>query len=217
MNTYKIDSRMPAQICIIWLHGLGADAQDMMGLARELPLSFGIRHVFIDAPIRPVTLNGGMPMRAWYDIASLAERDQADKAGIFESQDAITRIMQKQYEEGFSARQIILAGFSQGGAMALFTALQHEEALGGIIALSAYLPQASEIRFKQDRDIPVFMAAGQFDTVVSPVWTKKSADRLREMEYSHIAFHEYPMEHSICAEEIVDLTRWLTDNYSSFK
>jgi phospholipase/carboxylesterase len=191
------------------MHGLGADAQDMAGLAAQLPVGYPVRHVFLDAPIRPVTLNNRMPMRAWYDIIGLTLSDREDSEGIKQSEEFIREIIQRQAEQ-FTFDKIYLAGFSQGGAMALFTGLHTKERLGGIIALSAYLPLASNCEAKLDKKTPFFMANGLYDQVVSPLWTKESVNIMKQKGFQDIMYKEYPMEHSICAEEAKDLAQWLT-------
>ncbi|WP_298625207.1 alpha/beta hydrolase-fold protein [uncultured Legionella sp.] len=211
MSVYLKEPQEKAQACVIWLHGLGADASDMMGLAEQLMIDdVAIRHVFIDAPSRPVTLNGGMVMPAWYDIIGMRLLDRQDKLGIEQSATTIRQVMDTQSDEGFLPSQIYLAGFSQGGAMALHTALHTETRLGGVIALSAYLPLADYTQPVLDKDTPFFMGSGQFDPLVLPEWTKQSKDWLLEKGYERIEAHQYPMEHSICFEEIKELSLWLS-------
>ncbi|QBR83187.1 carboxylesterase [Legionella israelensis] len=210
MSLYIKDTATSTEACVIWLHGLGADASDMAGLAEQLPLSdLALRHVFVDAPVRPVTLNGGMPMQAWYDIIGMKLTDREDKEGIKDSETHISSIVQGQIEQGFSSRQIFLAGFSQGGAMALYTSLQMAEPLAGVIALSAYLPLLSDIDVQQPSQLPLFMASGKFDPLVLPVWTRASVDWLESKGFTNISWHQYDMEHSVCMEEIKDIAVWL--------
>jgi phospholipase/carboxylesterase len=199
-----------AQACVIWMHGLGADATDMMGLSEQLLVSeVDLRHVYIDAPQRPITLNNGMIMPAWYDILGMEFTDREDQKGIGESAKIIGEVIDEQLKVGFSAQQIYLAGFSQGGAMALHTALHYQARLGGVIALSAYLPLANETKPLLDTSTPFFMGAGQFDPLVLPMWTQQSKAWLIAHGYERIDFHSYPMEHSICFEEIRDVSLWL--------
>lgn len=199
------------QACVIWMHGLGADASDMMGLAKELPITeVTLRHVFMDAPKRAVTLNAGMVMPAWYDITGLNLIDREDKQGIEQSEQLVLRVIEEQIEEGFALKQIFLAGFSQGGAMALHTALHIQDSLAGVIALSAYLPLATFTKPKLDKSTPFFMGSGQFDPLVLPTWSALSKEWLVTNGYQNIAFHSYPMEHSICYEEIKDLSLWIS-------
>jgi len=205
------DSQQQAQACVIWMHGLGADASDMAGLADQLLLpDVAVRHVFIDAPVRPVTLNGGMAMPAWYDILGMELVDREDKQGIEQSDSLIRAVMDTQLSDGFTHDKLFLAGFSQGGAMALHTALHTKHRLGGVIALSAYLPLARENRPDLDKSTPFFMAGGQYDQLVLPTWTQQSHEWLKTHGYEKIAFHQYAMEHSICLEEIRDLSQWLS-------
>lgn len=202
------EPQAPAQACVIWMHGLGADASDMAGLADQLAVT-GVRHVFINAPMRPVTLNNGMTMPAWYDIVGMELVDRQDKAGIEQSELIIRKVMNEQLDDGFAFEQIFLAGFSQGGAMALHTALQTPARLGGIIALSAYLPLAEHNRPKLDKHTPIFLGSGQFDPLVVPKWVTMSKDWLLNNGYTSLTHHQYPMEHSVCMEEISDISLWL--------
>lgn len=199
-----------AQACIIWMHGLGADATDMMGLSEQLLVNeLDLRHVYIDAPKRAVTLNNGMVMPAWYDILGMELTDREDKEGIKQSAQLIRDVLDEQLKVGFSEEQIYLAGFSQGGAMALHTALHCKARLGGIIALSAYLPLAQETKPKLESSTPIFMGSGQFDPLVLPMWTQQTKLWLMEHGYDKIDAHQYPMEHSVCYEELKDISIWL--------
>ncbi len=210
LNVYMKEPQEKAQACVIWMHGLGADAQDMAGLADALPLAIAVRHVFMDAPIRPVTLNNNMPMRAWYDITGLTLTDREDREGILQAEEIIRAVFESQLADGFLPEQIFLAGFSQGGAMALYTGLHTKTKLAGIIALSAYLPLAAECKLEMDKNTPIFIAGGEYDPIVSPLWTKQGAEWLRAQGCQQISLHEYPMEHAICTEEVRDLAQWLT-------
>lgn len=192
------------------MHGLGADGSDMAGIASYPALeSLPLNHVFMNAEIRPVTINGGVSMRAWYDIVGLTSSDREDKQGILQSQAQIMTVIQEQIEAGFREEQIILAGFSQGGAMSLYTALHSERNLGGVIALSAYLPLALESKPILSKDTPIFIGSGRFDTVVLPAWTEQSSLWLQKEGYTRVTQHDYPMEHSICPQEIEDISIWL--------
>ena len=215
MNVYIKEPQQPAQACVIWMHGLGADAQDMAGLAEQLSVSAPIRHVFIDAPVRPVTLNNHMPMRAWYDIVGMKLTDREDREGILQSEGLIRQVIDAQMASGFASEQIFLAGFSQGGAMALFTGLQLTIPIAGIIALSAYLPLASECKIAIDPKTPIFAACGRHDPMVLPAWTQLAFDGLRQRGFQQIKFHEYAMAHAICADEITDLSQWLIKTVAS--
>lgn len=215
VSVSMIEPQTPAQACVIWLHGLGADASDMMGLADQLTVTSGaLRHVFINAPMRPVTLNNGAVMPAWYDIVGLELVDRQDKDGIEESEKIIRNVMDEQLNDGFSFEQIFLAGFSQGGAMALHTALHTTARLGGVIVLSAYLPLADHNRPKLDKHTPIFLGSGHFDPLVLPKWVELSKDWLLNNGYTHLSDHKYPMEHSVCMDEIKDLSLWLGQQVS---
>lgn len=210
MSVYIKEPQEKARACIIWMHGLGSDASDMMGLAAELTLKdLPLRHVFLDAPSRPVTLNGGMVMPAWYDILGMDLVDREDKEGIEGSELKIRQVIDEQLTSGFDADKIFLAGFSQGGAMALYTALHFKGTLGGVIALSAYLPLVDQAKPQLDKGTPFFMGSGQFDPLVLPGWTQLSKEWLVANGYERIASYQYPMEHSVCFEEIQDLSLWL--------
>ncbi len=210
MSIYVKDPEEAIEACVIWMHGLGADAQDMAGLAAQLPLSVAVRHVFLDAPVRPVTLNNHMPMRAWYDILGTSLVAREDKKGISESEAIINQVIEKQLAEGMPAEHIFLAGFSQGGAMALYTGLQSTLPLAGVIALSAYLPLASTCQISLSKDTPFFLAGGLYDPMVLPAWTKQCLDQVRAQGFQQVSFHEYPIEHSISATEVKDLGEWLS-------
>ncbi|HHF7346524.1 TPA: alpha/beta hydrolase [Legionella feeleii] len=210
LNVYVKEPTQQAKACMIWMHGLGADSSDMMGLVEQLPLGdVALRHVFIDAPVRPVTINNGMSMRAWYNILGMQLTDREDQEGILASQNYIRQIVDAQIDQGFSTNQIMLAGFSQGGAMALYTALNLTTPLAGVVALSAYLLLATQCKPVLAKNTPLFLAGGQYDSIVSPVWTKQTAAWLTATGYKNLTFNEYPMDHAICAEEIADLARWI--------
>ena len=205
------EPQQQAQACVIWMHGLGADASDMAGLADQLPVNgIPVRHIFLDAPVRPVTINGGMAMRAWYDIVGMQLTDREDQQGITQSAAFIGQVFEDQVNSGMAADKIFLAGFSQGGAMALYTALNMKNSVAGVIALSAYLPLASQCKADLAKTTPIFVASGQFDPIVLPVWTKQSTEWLAKSGYKDISSHSYPMEHSICVEEISDLSQWIS-------
>lgn len=209
MSVYIKEPSKPAQACIIWLHGLGADASDMVNLAEQLVVDAAVRYVFLDAPKRPVTLNGGMVMPAWYDILGVELSDREDKKGIEESEAIIRQVLEEQISNGLNPSQIFLAGFSQGAAMAIHTALNTAEQLGGVIALSGYLPLATETKPVLNKATPLFIGGGQFDPLVLPKWTQATRDWLLSHGYAQIAYHQYPMEHSVCFQEIKDISLWL--------
>ena len=205
------NNNLPLHGCIIWMHGLGADASDMAGLSEQAPIArLGLTHVFLDAPVRQVTINAGMRMRAWYDIVGMELTDREDKAGISQSQAQILEVIDAQMKAGFRAEEIFLAGFSQGGAMALYTAIHSNLPLGGIISLSAYLPMARECKPVLQKSTPIFMGFGQYDQIVIPEFTQVTKQWLTSAGYNQITLKQYPMEHSICGEEIMDVANWLS-------
>lgn len=196
---------------IIWLHGLGADGQDFVPVADELELPVAVRYLFPHAPQRPVTINGGYVMRAWYDIASQDIGARQDEAGIRASQAAVEALIAQEVERGTLPQNIYLAGFSQGGAVALHTALRQKAPLGGVLALSTYLPLAgtvaAEVREEALRT-PVFMAHGRSDTIVPCALGNASRETLQKLG-CEVEWHEYAMPHSVCQEELLDIRRWL--------
>lgn len=194
---------------IIWMHGLGADSNDMRGLAEQLPASLPIEHQFLDAPIRPVTINGGMPMPAWYDIVGFGLDAREDEAGILQSVEQINKAIDAEIQSGKDSRHIFLAGFSQGGAMALYAALCANKPLAGVISLSAYLPMHNKITVQQPLSLPLFLGSGRFDPVVMPEWTGLTARVLQEKGFKDLTWQQYDMEHSICMEEVQDMFLWL--------
>ncbi len=199
------------QTSIIWLHGLGADGHDFEPVADELRLPGPVRYIFPHAPMRAVTINGGFVMRAWYDIAEMDIAARQDEAGIRDSQAQIEALIRRENERGIPSGRIFLAGFSQGGAIALHTALRQPQPLAGVLALSTYLPlsalAAQEI-LPGTQATPVFMAHGRSDTVVPPALGRASSDALTALG-CRVDWHEYPMAHSVCDAELRDLERWL--------
>lgn len=201
-----------AQHSIIWLHGLGADGQDFVPIADELELPVPVRYIFPHAPMRPVTINGGLVMRAWYDIASQSIDAQQDAAGIRVSQSLVEEIIAREVAHGIAPHNIFLAGFSQGGAIALHTALRQTAPLGGVLALSTYLPLADKAvgeALPGTRDTPIFMAHGRSDPIIPYVLGAGSRDALLGFGYT-VDWHEYAMQHSVCEEELRDIEVWLT-------
>jgi phospholipase/carboxylesterase len=196
---------------IVWLHGLGADGQDFVPVADELALPAAVRYIFPHAPQRPVTINGGYVMRAWYDIATQDIGAQQDEAGIRASQAAIDELIAREVERGIAPQHIFLAGFSQGGAIALHTALRRKEPLGGVLALSTYLPLAETVPGEVHAEAlrtPIFMAHGRSDQVVSCALGDASRKLLEGLGCA-VEWHEYTMPHSVCPEELMDIQRWL--------
>jgi len=218
LETYEIETGPEPRTTIIVLHGLGADGHDFVPICGELDLSVvgAVRYVFPHAPERPVTINAGYVMRAWYDIlgADLVRRE--DEAGLRESQAAIAALVDRERERGIAAERIVLMGFSQGCAMALMTALRYPERLAGAVGLSGYLPLAATTateRAPANADLPIFMAHGTQDTVVAPQRGTASRDTLRGLGHA-VEWHDYPMPHSVCIEEIGDLNTWLLKQLS---
>jgi phospholipase/carboxylesterase len=209
----EIEPERPADAAVVLMHGLGADGHDFETLVfeLELPPESAIRWVFPHAPIRPVTLNGGMPMRAWFDIIGLDRRSAEDEAGIRESGEHIRELVRRENERGIPSNRIVLAGFSQGGAMALHTALREPEPLAGILALSTYLPLSGKLEAEAHRasaGVPVFMAHGTADPIVPIFLGEGCRDRLSALGHP-VEWHTYPMPHSVCAEEVADVRAWL--------
>ena len=204
---------------IVWLHGLGADGNDFAPIVPDLvrPGWPALRFVFPHAPVRPVTLNGGMRMRAWYDIRDLDADSRADETGVRESIAQVEQLLARENERGIPSERIILAGFSQGGAIALATALRREAALGGVLALSTYLPlggsTAAELTPAGKRT-PVFMAHGTDDPVLRFDWGQASCKALQALGVP-VDWHAYPMPHSVCAEEVRDIAGWLTQRFAA--
>jgi phospholipase/carboxylesterase len=197
---------------VIWMHGLGADGYDFVPIVGELglPADAGIRFVFPHAPIRPVTLNAGMPMRAWYDIVSLDRAGKVDDKGIRESESRVRELIASQ---GVESSRIVLAGFSQGGAIALHTALRCPDRLAGVLALSTYLPMSDALPREAspaNRQTPILMCHGQYDAILTLEVGRTSRDRLVSLGHQ-VEWHEYPMAHEVCAEEIQRIGSWLRE------
>lgn len=196
---------------IICLHGLGADGHDSASMARTVAIGTGIRFVFPHAPVRPVSLNGGIPMRAWYDIHGLTFDSIEDEVGIRAAEQSLLHLIAQEVARGIPAKRIVLAGFSQGGAMALHTALRCAHTLGGILALSTYLPLHRYLAAEANpanKTTPIFMAHGDQDDVVAPAIGEFSYQCLKTLSYP-VEFNRYPIGHSLCPQELVDITQWL--------
>lgn len=198
---------------IIVLHGLGADGNDFVPIAQELDLSSvgPIRYVFPHAPVRPVTVNGGYKMRAWYDILGVDLVRREDEAGLRESQAQIEALIEREVGRGIAPERIVLMGFSQGCAMTLMTGLRHAQKLGGMVCLSGYLPLLDKIEAERNpanAATPIFMAHGLQDPIVPIARAQASREALQALGYN-IEWHDYAMPHSVCAEEIQDLDAWL--------
>lgn len=204
--------RAPAG-AVIWLHGLGADGHDFEPIVPELvrPGERALRFIFPHAPLRPVTLNGGYAMRAWYDLIALDRTAREDEAGIRASQALIEALIRREQERGIGSERIVLAGFSQGGALALFAGARHARPLAGIMALSCYMPLAGTFaaeRRAENAATPIFLAHGLQDAVVAPALGEESRRQL-EAAGCPVEWHTYSMPHSVCPQEVADIAAWL--------
>jgi phospholipase/carboxylesterase len=213
LETIEVATSEHPTAAVIWMHGLGADGNDFVPIVRELDLEGcpGIRFVFPHAETMPVTINNGYVMRAWYDILGMDLVRREDENGLRASQARIEALIAREIERGISPEHIVLAGFSQGCAMTLQTGLRHPQTLAGLMCLSGYLPLADKIadeRSNANQHTPVFMAHGRGDGVVVIDRAEASRDRLQALGYD-IEWHEYLMPHSVCAEEIDDISAWL--------
>ena len=213
LDCITLEPDSPATACVIWMHGLGADGNDFVPIVPELnlPTGHGVRFVFPNAPTMPVTINGGYVMRAWYDIVSAELDKRADEGGVRSSQALIEELIADQRSKGIAADRLLLAGFSQGGVIALQTGLRHPDKLAGIMALSTYLACADSLGVEAsaaNRQIPLFMVHGSMDPVIPVALAKLSKARLETHGYK-VEWHEYGMPHSVCAEEIDDIAAFL--------
>jgi phospholipase/carboxylesterase len=222
-DTVEIETGPNPTGSVIWLHGLGADGHDFEPIVPELRLPEGLalRFVFPHAPVRPVTINGGVTMRAWYDIFSLDRDGPVDEEGIRASGEILNDLIQGEQDRGIAANRIVVAGFSQGGAIALHGALRYPQRLAGLMALSTYLPlmssfDAEVVRNEEaaNQDISIFMAHGSFDPVLPMQMGTSSAELLTTAGFN-IEWHDYPMAHAVCGEEIAHVRDWLLRVYSA--
>ena len=213
LDTIDIDTGAKPATSLIVLHGLGADGNDFVPFADEIDLRAvgAVRWVFPHAPMRPVTINGGYVMRAWYDILGTESLRREDEAGLREARAQVEALIARERGRGVAASRIVLAGFSQGCAMTLMTGLRHAERLAGLAGLSGYLPLPADTaaeRSVANADVPIFLAHGTYDPMIVLPRASASRDALRGLGYE-VEWHEYAMPHSVCAEEIADLQRWL--------
>jgi phospholipase/carboxylesterase len=201
----------PVDLSVIWLHGLGADASDFLPIIGQLSLPSGTRFVFPNAPLRPITINGGMVMRGWYDIAGFGANARADVPGLTQSVAIVRRLIQRELERGVACERIVLAGFSQGGAVVLHAGLTADRALGGILGLSTYLPAPELLRSANcvASDIPVMLAHGTHDQVIPIGIAEQSAEALRACGVT-VDWSTYPMGHEVSLDEIRAISAWLT-------
>lgn len=219
MNTLEYQQLNPKECqqepdaCIIWLHGLGATANDLMPIVPQLTLpdQFDIRFIFPQAPMQPVTINMGTKMPAWYDISGFGIDSQQDEAGIRATETALVELIDTQIAEGIASEKIVLVGFSQGGAMALHTALRYPKKLAGVIALSSYLPIADlleEEKTPANYGLPIFIAHGDNDAVLPLQAAHITCQYLKDLDYQ-VSENYYSMGHEICPSEINDISTWL--------
>jgi phospholipase/carboxylesterase len=213
LETVEIETGPAPRAAVIWMHGLGADGHDFEPIVPELaiPDTLPVRFVFPHAPMRPVTINNGWVMRAWYDVVPAAGERREDEAGVRASQHAIEALIARERERGIPAARTVLAGFSQGGAMALHTGLRHAERLAGILALSCFLPLAATVGAEAaaaNRDVPIFMAHGTHDDLIPLARGRQSRDALAALGY-RVDWREHPMPHAVCEAELADVGAWL--------
>jgi len=209
----QIETNDNPEIAIIWMHGLGADGNDFVPMVRELDLAGlpGIRFIFPHAKTMPVTINNGYVMRAWYDITGLEADRREDEGGLRASQQEIEALIEREKQRGIPASRILLAGFSQGCAMAIQTGLRHPETLAGLLCLSGYVPLSARLgteRTEASKATPIFMAHGRYDNVVPFNRAEASRDLLQSLGYQ-LEWHEYAMQHSLCLEEVQHISAWL--------
>jgi len=213
LQLITLEPQGPPDASVIWLHGLGADGHDFEPIVRELGLTrgHGIRFVFPHAPVRAITINGGMEMRAWYDISDQGLERGVDESGIRKSAETIAALIESQVTAGIDSTRVVLAGFSQGGAIALHLGLRYHRRIAGILALSSYLPLAESLSLEaanmQD-NLPIFIGHGTHDPLVPEKFGAQSAKMLEIAGYL-VEYHTYPMEHAVCAEEIRDISSWI--------
>ncbi|OQK17622.1 carboxylesterase [Methyloprofundus sedimenti] len=213
LTCVKIPATSTPLYSIIWLHGLGADGHDFESIVPELRIDKpeNINFIFPNAPVQAVTINGGMKMRSWYDILEASLDRKVAVEDIYQSSALLVDVIQGEIDKGIKAENILLAGFSQGGVIALHTGLRFPQKLAGIMALSTYLPTTEQLiteRSPSNNETPIFMAHGTMDPVVYPQIAKESFKRLKSMDYP-ISWHEYSMQHSLCLEEITDISHFI--------
>jgi phospholipase/carboxylesterase len=215
VSTIELHPEGQPNASVSWMHGLGADGNDFVPIVPELrlPASLKIRFVFPNAPVQPVTLNGGTPMRAWYDIVDLTFDRRADETGVRASQQKILALIEREHARGIAYERIVLAGFSQGGVIALQTGLRHPQKLGGVIALSTYLACADTLAAEAttaNKGTRVLMVHGTRDAVIPLAVAQRSQETLTAHGYN-VSWKTYPMEHSVCAEEVGDISKYLRE------
>ncbi len=219
LETVEVQTGAAPRAAVVWMHGLGADGHDFEPIVPELglPPDLPVRFVFPHAPMRPVTINQGYVMRAWYDVRADAGERREDEAGVRESHRQIAALIAREAARGIPAGRVLLAGFSQGGAMALHVGLRHPERLAGVIALSCFLPLADRVAAEaspDNRATPILMAHGTQDPLIPVTRGRQARDLLTRLGYQ-VAWHEYPMPHAVCADEIALIGRWAAARLSS--
>ena len=212
LEAIEVETAPSPERAVIWMHGLGADGHDFVDIVPALGRNDSpVRFVFPHAPMRPVTINRGMVMRAWYDVREDVGVRREDASGVGESQRRIEALIARETSRGVAAKRLVLAGFSQGGAMALHTGLRHSERLAGIMALSCFLPLADRLAAEEspaNRDTPIFMAHGTHDPLIPLARARQSRDVLIGLGH-RVEWHEYPMPHSVTDAEVLDIAAWL--------
>lgn len=213
LDCVELSTTAQPDAAVIWLHGLGADGYDFVPMVKELEALQvpAARYVFPHAPMRAVTINGGFVMRAWYDIYEMDFVRREDEAGVRQSQAQLEALIEREVDRGVPSERIVLAGFSQGGAIVLHTGLRQTQTLAGIVALSTYLPLAHRLeaeRATANAQVPIFMAHGTADPVVPMARGTTTREQLSALAYD-VQWHEYPMQHSVCAQEVGDLADFL--------
>jgi len=215
LESFQIEAKGLATGSVIWLHGLGADGHDFEPIVSQLGLPRSVRWVFPHAPHRPVTINGGMSMRAWYDILSLDRHGPEDEKGIRASAKAVGAMLATEVSRGVPEEKIVLAGFSQGGAIALHVGLRYPKRLAGVVALSTYLPLASTLGAEKSdagQQTEIFLGHGLLDPVIPPFFGEASKNALEEQGY-RVGWNTYTAEHAVCPEEVRDIGTWLRGRF----
>ena len=218
LSTIEIQPKSAHKYSVIWLHGLGADGHDFEGMASELHLNAesNIHFIFPNAPIQPITVNGGMHMRAWYDILEMSLERKVDMAGIYQSAKLVEQLIEQEMDKGVPSEHILLAGFSQGGVIALHAGLSYPHKLAGIIGLSTYLPTLEQLKTERsaaNNAVPIFMGHGILDSVVAIESAKAAFHALNDLEYK-VEWHDYLMEHSVCIEETGHISSFINGIFS---
>jgi phospholipase/carboxylesterase len=211
----EVNPKSKAKATVIWLHGLGDSGNGFAPIVPEmkLPDELGIRFVFPHAPMRPVTINNGMAMRAWYDISSLDFNNRADNQGVKESSDLVADLIEKEIAQGIPAHKIVLAGFSQGGVIALNLGTRYEKSLAGIMSMSSYMNEPETLNDEAhaaNKNTPIFVAHGTDDDVV-PIFMGNTAFKVLESNGYKVTWHEYAMQHNVCMQQLNDISTWLQE------